>query len=85
MPWWGWLILAVFVGWNVVFWALTYRARQHREHYSDGCPKPFFEKASRADGSWKNIIPRRGDGEVDDLEHLLEHERSGDQPTERGK
>lgn len=35
----------------------------------------LFCWATRTDGSWKNIIPRRGDGEIDDLEHLLEHKR----------
>jgi len=79
MPWWGWLIVAVLVGWGAVFWLIECRAGTHRRHYSDGCPKPIVDNASRADGSWKRIIPRRGDGEIDDLEHLLEHQRRGDQ------
>lgn len=78
MNWWQWLLLAgavVFVGWGITFWHLERRAGAHKQHFSDGCAKPFVEQATRADGSRKNIIPRPGDGEVDDLEHLLEHKR----------
>ncbi|MFG3418111.1 hypothetical protein [Micromonospora sp. NPDC048063] len=78
MGWVQWLIvvgLIVFVGWGIVFWIMQRRAGSHKSHYSDGCAKPLVEKAFRADGSPKNILPRPGDGEVDDLEHLLEHRR----------
>jgi hypothetical protein len=77
MNWWQWLIavaVVIFVSWGIVFWLLESRAGAHRQQYADGCPKPIIEKAVRADGSRKNIIPRRGDGEIDDLEHLLDHE-----------
>jgi hypothetical protein len=77
--WWQWLIAAsavVFVGWGIVFWMLERRAGTHKSHYSDGCPKPIVEKTTRDDGSRKNIIPKVGDGEVDDLEHLLSHKET---------
>lgn len=78
MGWAQWLIIGgvvVFVVWGAVFWIIAHRADTHRLYYSDGCAKPIVEKAFRTDGSRKNIIPKRGDGEVDDLEHLLEHKR----------
>jgi hypothetical protein len=76
MQWWQWSIAAgvlVFIGWGIAFWVLERRAGDHRSHYSDGCVKPIIEKATREDGSFKNIFPRPGDGEVSDLEHLLSH------------
>jgi hypothetical protein len=81
MSWWQWLIavaVVIFIGWGIVFWRMERRAGTHKEHYADGCAKPFFEKPIRADGSRKNIIPRPGDGEIDDLEHLLEHDERRD-------
>jgi hypothetical protein len=79
VTWWQWLIAAgvvVFVGWGIGFWMLERRAGTHKSHYSDGCPKPIVEKATRDDGSRKNIIPKPGDGDVDDLEHLLNHKET---------
>jgi hypothetical protein len=75
MNWWivGVVAAAGFVLWGVVVIVLERRAGMLRAHYSDGCAKPFFDRAFRADGSRTNIIPRPGDGEVGDLEHLLEH------------
>ncbi len=76
MNWWQWLIAVgaiIFIGWGITYWLLERRAGNHKDHYSDGCPKPLIEKATRSDGTLKNIIPRTGDGEVNDLEHLLEH------------
>ncbi|WP_433345301.1 hypothetical protein [Micromonospora sp. CA-111912] len=67
--------MILLVGWGVTFWVIERQAGTHKARYSDGCAKPFAEKAFRADGSRKNILPRPGDGEVDDLEHLLEHRR----------
>lgn len=78
MGWVQWLIvvgLILFVGWGIIFWIMQRRAGSHKAHYSDGCAKPLVEKAYRADGSRKSILPRPGDGEVDDLEHLLEHRK----------
>jgi hypothetical protein len=80
VTWWQWLIaiaVVIFVGWGIVFWVLERRAGTHKQHYSDGCAKPLIEGAERADGSLKNIIPRPGDGEIDDLEHLLKHDEKG--------
>lgn len=79
MGWVQWLLvvgLIFFAGWGAIFWTMERRAGSHKLHYSDGCPKPLAENALRADGSRKSIIPRPGDGEVDDLEHLLEHRKS---------
>lgn len=65
--------LVLLVGWSIAFRIMQYRAGVHRPYYSDGCPKPLMDSPFRADGSRKNILPRPGDGEVEDLEHLLEH------------
>ena len=43
---------------------LERRAGINRSHYSDGCAKPIIEKATREDGSLKNLFPKPGDGEV---------------------
>jgi hypothetical protein len=78
VSWGQWLALTgviLFVGWGIVFAIIERRAHTHKLHYSDGCAKPFFDRAFRSDGSRKNIIPRPGDGEIDDLEHLLEHRK----------
>lgn len=78
MGWGQWLVvlgLILFVGWGIAFWIMQRRAGSHKFHYSDGCAKPLVEKAFRADGSRKNILPRPGDGEIDDLEHLLGHRK----------
>jgi hypothetical protein len=58
---------------GIGFFLLQVRAGTHRRHYSDGCAKPFFDRSVRSDGSHRPIIPRPGDGAIDDLEHLLEH------------
>ncbi|WP_436523374.1 hypothetical protein [Actinoplanes sp. HUAS TT8] len=82
MSWLQWLLLVgavIFVGWGAVFWILERRAGAHKQHFSDGCAKPFFEQATRSDGSRKNIIPRPGDGDIEDLEHLLEHKRRAEE------
>lgn len=73
MRWWILAAVGVFLAWGAGFWFLSWRAGTHRLRYSDGCAKPIVDSALRADGSRKNIIPRPGDGEIDDLEHLLEH------------
>lgn len=82
MPWWGWA-LTVLAANSAVWFVLDYRAGTHRRHYSDGCAKPFFDRAHRADGSPKHIFPRRGDGEVEDLEHLMYGHRSGSDQVSR--
>jgi len=79
MPWWGWVLVSVFGAWTAAWFALEARAGTLRSSLSgrwkDGCVKPFFERSIRADGSRKPIIPRPGDGEIDELEHQLEHKR----------
>jgi hypothetical protein len=79
VAWWHWLIVlggVLFVGWGAIFWIMERRAGTNNLHYSDGCAKPIVETSMRSDGSRKNIIPRPGDGEVEDLEHLLEHRKA---------
>jgi hypothetical protein len=75
MPTWLIIVLALFFGSGFVFWLLDQRGGGHPLYYSDGCPRPMTECALRRDGSRKNIIPQPGDSEIDDLEHLLEHDR----------
>ncbi|MFC4144831.1 hypothetical protein ACFO0M_01045 [Micromonospora mangrovi] len=77
MGWSQWLIgggLILVDVWGIAYWIMLRRAGSHKPFYSDGCPKPLVDSPFRADGSRKNILPKPGDGEVDDLEHLLEHE-----------
>ena len=42
--------------------------------YADGCPKPLLDRPVRSDGSRKPIIPRPGDGLIDELEHAFDHD-----------
>ncbi len=80
MPWWGWLLIA-WAALSLGLAALEVRAgtlrSSWRMHWADGCAKPIVQSAFRGDGSPRNIIPRRGDDEVDELEHLLEHRQPG--------
>jgi hypothetical protein len=70
---WWWIGGLVYLLCSGVWALIEHRAGRSRPHYSDGCAKPFFDRALRADGSRRPIIPRPGDGAIDDLEHLLEH------------
>lgn len=69
MPWWAWVI-TVWLSVGAIGAVAKMRSGQMRLYYSDGCRRPFFDRAFRLDGARNNILPRRGDGEVDDLEHI---------------
>jgi hypothetical protein len=69
MPWWVWFIIA-WLGLGTIGAIMKQRSGQMNPYYSDGCRRPFLDRAFRLDGTRNRIIPRRGDGEIEDLEHL---------------
>jgi hypothetical protein len=75
MPIWIWMVIIIWVFASSIATIMQFRAGQLRRHYADGCPRPFFDPFARADGSRRPIFPRRHEGAIDELEHMLEHDR----------
>jgi len=70
MPWWGW-VLVVWLTLGVSGAIMKVRSGQMDLYYSDGCRRSFIDRAFRIDGEGNHLLPRPGDGEVDNLRHLV--------------
>ncbi len=73
MPWWAWALIVAWLTLGTAGAVMKARAGQMDLYYPDGCRRSFFDRAFRIDGEGNHLLPRRGDGALDDLEHLLQH------------
>jgi hypothetical protein len=71
MPWWAWALI-IWLALGATGAVMKVRSGQMDLYYSDGCRRPFLDRAFRVGGAGDRILPRPGDGEINDLEHLVD-------------
>jgi hypothetical protein len=70
MPWWAW-VLIIWLTLGLIGAVMKQRSGQMNPYYSDGCRRPFLDRAFRIDGEGNHLLPRGDDGEIDNLKHLV--------------